>query len=118
MSASSTSLINSNTISLYLCNESLYLTLQGTAVVAQGKRRWIDPHWERGNSYLRIGWNWAKSALATGWLKFETFCLIGNFDPAPPIASRKQHQQKLYTREFQVRSFDYACRVLSVNQVL
>jgi hypothetical protein len=61
---------------------TVYLTLQGTAVVAQGKRRWVDPHWERGNSYLRIGWNWVKTALARGWPLFETFCLIGNFDPA------------------------------------
>jgi hypothetical protein len=28
---------------------TVYLTLQGTAVVAQGKRRWVDPHWQRGN---------------------------------------------------------------------
>ncbi|HEY9612331.1 MAG TPA: hypothetical protein V6C93_23435, partial [Allocoleopsis sp.] len=83
--------------------------LQGTAVVAQGKRRWVDPHWERGNSYLRIGWNWVKTALARGWKLFETFCLTSNFDPAPAIASRQQHQQRLYTLEFQVHSFDYAC---------
>ena len=82
---------------------------QGTAVVAQGKRRWVDPHWERGNSYLRIGWNWVKTALARGWPLFKTFCLTGNCDPSPAIASRKQHQQRLYTLEFQVRSFDYAC---------
>src|SRR4028119_1838348 len=87
---------------LVLAIATVYLTLQGTAVVAQGKRRWVDPHWERGNSYLRIGWNWVKTALARGWSLFETFCLIGNFDPAPPIASRKQHQQRLYTLEFQV----------------
>jgi hypothetical protein len=42
---------------LVLAIATVYLTLQGTAVVAQGKRRWVDPHWERGNSYLRIGWN-------------------------------------------------------------
>ena len=34
---------------------TLYLTAQGTEVVAQGKRRWVDPHWFRGNSYLKIG---------------------------------------------------------------
>jgi len=26
----------------------LYLTLQGTAVVASKQRRWVDPHWFRG----------------------------------------------------------------------
>jgi hypothetical protein len=58
---------------LVLAIATVYLTLQGTAVVAQGKRRWVDPHWERGNSYLRIGWNWVKTALARGWPLFETF---------------------------------------------
>jgi len=94
---------------LVLAIATVYLTLQGTAVVAQGKRRWVDPHWQRGNSYLRIGWNWVKTALARGWPLFKTFCLTGNCDPSPAIASRKQHQQRLYTLEFQVRSFDYAC---------
>ena len=94
---------------LVLAIATVYLTLQGTAVVAQGKRRWVDPHWQRGNSYLRIGWNWVKTALTRGWKLFETFCLTGNFDPAPAIASRKQPQQRFYTLEFQVRSFDYAC---------
>jgi hypothetical protein len=28
----------------------LYLVAQGTPVVAQPKRRWVDPHWLRGNS--------------------------------------------------------------------
>lgn len=37
---------------------TLVLTVQGQQVVATGKRRWVDSHWQRGNSYLRIGWNW------------------------------------------------------------
>ncbi len=68
---------------LVLAIATVYLTLQGTAVVAQGKRRWVDPHWQRGNSYLRIGWNWVKTALARGWSLFKTFCLTGNCDPSP-----------------------------------
>jgi hypothetical protein len=35
----------------------LFLLLQGTQVVASGKRRWVDPHWQRGMSYLKLGWN-------------------------------------------------------------
>jgi len=34
---------------------TLYLVAQGTQVVAAQKRRWVDPHWVGGNSYLRIG---------------------------------------------------------------
>lgn len=46
---------------------TLLLTVQGQQVVATGKRRWVDCHWQRGNSYLRIGWNWVKGTLHRGW---------------------------------------------------
>jgi len=42
----------------------LFLVLQGTQVVASGKRRLVDPHWHRGMSYLKLGWNWIRSTLA------------------------------------------------------
>ncbi len=42
------------------------VTAQGVEVVAAGKRRWVDPHWCRGNSYFRIGWDWLKAALENG----------------------------------------------------
>ncbi|MGD2207752.1 MAG: transposase [Anaerolineae bacterium] len=35
-----------------LAMTTLYLVSQGTVVVEQGKRRWVDAHWFRGNSYL------------------------------------------------------------------
>jgi hypothetical protein len=66
---------------------TLYLVAQGTQVVAQQKRRWVDPHWLRGNSYLRIGWQWVKSALARGWELFATLHLSGMPDPDPCRAS-------------------------------
>jgi hypothetical protein len=49
-----------------LAHTALYLVAQGTEVVKRGKRRWVDPHWFRGNSYLKIGWNWVRSALSKG----------------------------------------------------
>jgi hypothetical protein len=51
---------------LVLAVATLYLVAQGTEVVARGHRRWVDPHWFRGNSYLRIGWQWVKTALYKG----------------------------------------------------
>jgi hypothetical protein len=45
---------------------TLYLVSQGTDVVNQGTRRWVDAHWFRGQSYLKIGWNWVKLALSRG----------------------------------------------------
>lgn len=94
---------------LVLAIATIYLTLQGTAVVASGKRRFVDPHWKRGNSYLRIGWNWVKTALAQGWRLFTNLALNSNFDPFPAIASGKQHQKRFYSIEFQVYSFNYVC---------
>ena len=66
---------------------TLYLVAQGTQVVAAHKRRWVDPHWLRGNSYLRLGWQWVKSALARGWELFATLHLSGMPDPEPSRAS-------------------------------
>lgn len=66
---------------------TLYLVAQGTQVVAQQKRRWVDPHWLRGNSYLRLGWQWVKTALARGWELFATLGLSGTPDPEPSRAS-------------------------------
>ena len=34
---------------------TLFLVLQGTQVVATGKRRLVDAHWKRGMSYLKLG---------------------------------------------------------------
>ncbi len=69
---------------------TLYLVAQGTQVVAQQKRRWVDPHWLRGNSYVRIGWQWVKTALTRGWELFATLHLSGEPDPEPCRASASQ----------------------------
>ena len=62
---------------------TLYLVAQGTEVVKQGKRRWVDAHWLRGNSYLKIGWNWVRSALSKGWA-----LLIGSGSTVSQILNR------------------------------
>jgi hypothetical protein len=87
---------------------TLFLTLQGVAVVESGKRRWVDPHWNRGHSYLKIGWKWIKSPLSKGWKLFSVSKLITNHDQEPVISSQKQYLQKNYRLEFQVYSYDYA----------
>jgi hypothetical protein len=75
---------------LVLAVTTLYLVAQGTHVVATHKRRWVDPHWLRGNSYLRIGWQWVKTALSQGWTLFATLRLSGTPDPEPARASASQ----------------------------
>jgi hypothetical protein len=88
---------------LVLAVTTLYLGAQGTPVVASEKRRWVDPHWFRGNSYLRIGWRWVQTALARGWALFRTLGLSGAPDPAPAKASHTQAEKAppvTFTRTF------------------
>jgi hypothetical protein len=83
---------------------TLYLVAQGTAVVTQGKRRWVDSHWFRGQSYLKIGWGWVKLALSRGYELMTSVHLSAEADPAPAMASRIQHQkqpQLFFALEFQ-----------------
>jgi hypothetical protein len=83
---------------------TLYLVAQGTAVVTQGKRRWVDAHWFRGQSYLKIGWNWVKLALSRGYELMPSLHLSATPDPVPAMASKIQHQkqpQRFLTLEFQ-----------------
>lgn len=49
----------------------LFLVLQGVQVVASGKRRQVDAHWNRGMSYLKLGWNWIRLAITHQW-KIDT----------------------------------------------
>jgi len=89
---------------LVLAMTTLYLVSQGVEVVKQGKRRWVDPHWFRGQSYLKIGWNWVKLALSRGLDLITTLHLSSACDPEPAMASKRQYQQHCQTRfafEFQ-----------------
>ena len=70
---------------------TLYLVAQGTEVVKQGKRRWVDAHRFRGNSYLKIGWHWTQSALNKGWELLTRLCFNGRPDPDPARASNQQY---------------------------
>lgn len=73
---------------------TLYVTAQGLEVVHSGRRRWIDTHWFRGNSYFRIGLEWAKAALINGWQLIQHVAFTSHIDPEPAIASRPQHNKK------------------------
>ena len=87
-----------------LAMTTLYLVAQGVEVVKQGKRRWVDPHWFRGQSYLKIGWNWVKLALSRGMDLITTMHLSSDCDPEPAMASKRQYQHYCQTRfafEFQ-----------------
>jgi Transposase DDE domain len=78
---------------LVLAITTLYLVSQGTAVGRQGQRRWVDPHWFRGQSYLKIGWNWVKLALSRGYQLVTQVYLSAEADPEPAKSSRRQAQK-------------------------
>ena len=83
-----------------LAATTLYLLSQGTEVVRQGKRRWVDPHWFRGASYLKIGWNWVRSALSKGWALLNQLRLNGEPDPEPARASKQPQPGPTFKVEF------------------
>jgi hypothetical protein len=81
----------------------LFLVLQGVQVVASSKRRQVDPHWHRGMSYLKLGWNWIRLAITEQWeIQLYRF-LSGLPDPQPAIASKQQLDDSL-KREFTILS--------------
>jgi len=63
---------------------TLYVVSVGTSVVKQGKRRLVDPHWSRGASYLKIGWNWVTYALIRGYELLTTAYLSQQFPLLTP----------------------------------
>lgn len=72
---------------------TLILVCQGSAVVAQGQRRVVDPHWFRGHSYARIGLDWIRHALARGLALLSRLALTTADDPQPARASRRQPER-------------------------
>ena len=81
-------------LGLVLALATLYLVSQGTEVVHTGKRRFVDAHWFRGSSYLKIGWNYVRRALVRGDVLMGYMRLDPREDPDPAIASRKQDEER------------------------
>ncbi len=77
---------------------TLYLVSVGTLVVKKGKRRLVDPHWFRGASYLKIGWNWINYALNRGYELITSAYLSSEPDPEPAMASKKQDAKRRQSR--------------------
>ena len=84
---------------------TLYVSAQGVAVVESGKRQMVDTHWFRGNSYFRIGLDWVKTSFIKGWAVIQSVRFTSNKDSEPAMASRKQHEKRLFQIEFQVQTF-------------
>ena len=59
------------------CGEAICLH----EVVVRGKRRWVDIHWFRSNSYFRISWDWIQAALVNGWKLIYSVTFSSHHDP-------------------------------------
>jgi len=64
---------------LILAIATIYFTSIGLGVVKANVRRFVDTHWDRGLSYLKIGWRWLRQCYRRGWQVSTSFLL----DPAP-----------------------------------
>jgi hypothetical protein len=82
-----------NRLCLVLAVATLYLVAQGSELVHQGRRREVDPHSQRGSSYLKLGWRYLRRFLSgvAGYPLLTRLCLTGAPDPEPAMASKTQH---------------------------
>ena len=70
----------------------LFSTVHGMTVELKGLRTQVDPHWERGLSYLKIGLRWLKGILHKGRYLFEPTPLFSQ-DSLPCFASAKAKRE-------------------------
>jgi hypothetical protein len=82
-------------LSLILAVATVYLVNSGVAVVTTGQRHQVDAHWQRGLSYLQLGWRWLRQALSQGKRLFKWLWLKPGPDPEPVFASAKQAAQPI-----------------------
>ncbi len=84
--------------------------------VEQQARRQVDPHWDRGLSYLKIGWRYVKRSLVHPALTLiQRLLLPSGPDPCPAIASRAQAERKNRPPTFST-VVSSTPRVLSANE--
>lgn len=76
---------------LVLAVATLHFTSVGVGVVHHKLRRWVDTHWDRGMSYLKIGWNWLRQQFRRKWPAMPGFWLDPAPDPEPAMASRRKY---------------------------
>jgi hypothetical protein len=75
---------------LILAAATLYLVSTGTAITTMQLRRLVDTHWQRGLSYLQLGWRWLHFALAHARPLLSFLWLEPGPDPEPVFASKRQ----------------------------
>lgn len=84
---------------LVLSVATLLLVSEGLQIVQDGARRMIDPHWQRGLSYLKIGLRALGYLLSRGQAVFSRLTLHGGPDPEPLGVRKRAHPDPLMTLE-------------------
>jgi hypothetical protein len=69
---------------------TVHFRSHGLRVVGAKLRRWIDPHWDRGLSYFKIGWRWLRQYYRRHWPAFASFWIDPSPDRVPVSASRRK----------------------------
>jgi len=77
---------------LVLAVATLHFTSVGVAVVQRQTRRWVDTHWQRGMSYLKIGWQWLRQQFRRRWPILPPLGLAPGADPEPVSAAQPKRQ--------------------------
>jgi len=85
----------------------LFATAHGMIVQLKGLRTQVDPHWERGLSYLKIGIRWLKGVLNKGRDLFSPAPLFSQ-DIQPCFASKKA-KRKYYDAIWFTRISEVKC---------
>ena len=75
---------------LFLAVTTLYLVSCGVQVEANRLRLTVDAHWQRGLSYLQIGWRWLSHVLSNDLALPSRLCLLPQNDFVPALASKRQ----------------------------
>lgn len=83
---------------------TLFLVSQGVEVVKKGIRREIDPHWNRGLSYLKIGLRYLNSIPSRGYKIIKKMILPSTPDPEPVRSGNGDFAAKLRIDRLQIKT--------------
>jgi hypothetical protein len=79
----------------------LVSSLQGFALSLSGLRRQVDPHWQRGMSFVRLGLTWLQHSVTNTSQRFMGWMPIPFCELEPCIPSRgvqRRQKQPWFTR--------------------
>ncbi|MDJ0592310.1 MAG: hypothetical protein QNJ72_20340 [Pleurocapsa sp. MO_226.B13] len=85
----------------------LFATVHGMKVQLKGLRTQVDPHWERGLSYLKIGIRWLKGVRHKGRDLFSPIPLFSQ--DIPPCFASKKAKRKYYDAIWFTRISELKC---------